>query len=53
VLRNWKKKSQPVGITIQNTYVYSLSSADDQVLLEQDRDDVEYIVRKLKGEYEK
>jgi len=42
-----------MGIPIQNTYVYSLSFADDQVLLAQDHDDMEYMARKLKEEYEK
>jgi hypothetical protein len=34
-------------------YVYSLNFADDPVLLAQDRDDMEYMVRKLKEEYKK
>jgi hypothetical protein len=38
-----------MGIAIQNTYVYSLSFADDQVLLAQDSDDMEYMARKLRG----
>ena len=42
-----------MGIPIQNTYVYSLSFADDQVLLAQDHDDMEYMARKLKEECEK
>ena len=42
-----------MGVRIQNTYVYSLSFAGDQVLLAQDHDDVEYMARKLKEEYEK
>jgi len=42
-----------MGIPIQNTYVYSHSFADDQVLLAQDHDDMEYMARKLKEEYEK
>ena len=33
-------------------YVYSLSFADDQVVLAQDHDDMEYMARKLKEEYE-
>jgi len=53
VLRNWKRKCQPMGIPIQNTHVYSLNFADDQVLLAQDHDDMEYMARKLKEEYEK
>jgi hypothetical protein len=52
VLRNWKRKCQPMGIPIQNTYVYSLNFADDQLLLAQDHDDMEYMARKLKEEYE-
>jgi hypothetical protein len=52
VLRNWKRKCQPMGIPIQNT-LYSLNFADDQVLLAQDHDDMEFMVRKLKEEYEK
>ena len=48
VLRNWKRKCQPMYIPIQKTYVYSLNFADDQVLLAQDHDDMEYMARKLK-----
>ena len=33
-------------------YVYSLSFADGQVVLAQDHDDVEYMTRKLKEQYE-
>ena len=33
-------------------YVYSLSFVDDQVVLAQDHDDMEYMARKLKEEYE-
>ena len=53
MLRDWKRKCEPMGIPIQNTYVYSLSFADDQVLLAEDHDDVEYMARKLKEEFEK
>jgi len=42
-----------MGVPIQNTQVYSLCFASDQVLLAQDNDDVEYMTRKLKEEYEK
>jgi hypothetical protein len=52
VLRNWKRKCEPMGIPIQNTCVYSLNFADDQVLLAQDHGDMEYMARKLKEEYE-
>jgi hypothetical protein len=53
VLRNWKRKYQTMGIPVQNTYIYSLNLADYQVLLAQDNDDMEYMARKLKEEYEK
>ena len=33
--------------------IYSLNFADDQVLIAQDHDDIEYMARKLKEEYEK
>ena len=40
-----------MGIPIQNTHVYSLNFADDQVL--KDHDDMEFTAQKLKEEYEK
>jgi len=42
-----------MGIPVQNTYVYSFSFADDHVLSAKDHDDMEYMARKLKEEYEK
>jgi hypothetical protein len=42
-----------MGVPIQNTFVHSLNFADDQVLLAQDHDGMEYMARKLKEEYEK
>jgi len=53
VLRKWKRRCQPMGIPIQNPHVYSLNFADDQVLITQDHDDMEFTARKLKEEYEK
>ena len=38
---------------LKTGYVYSLGFTDDQVLLAQDHDDMEYMVRKLKEGYEK
>ena len=52
VLRNWKRKCQPMGVLIQNTHVCSINFADDQLLLAQDHDDIESMARKLKEEYE-
>jgi hypothetical protein len=37
----------------KHIYIYSLGFADDQVLLAQVHDDMEYMARKLKEEYEK
>ena len=42
-----------MGIPIQNTHAYSLNFADDQVLIAQDHDEMEFMARKLKEEYEK
>ena len=42
-----------MGIPIQDTHVYSHNFADDQVLIAQDHDDIEFMTRKLKEEYEK
>ena len=42
-----------MGIPIQSTYVYSLNFVDDQVLLAQDHDDMEYMARKPNDENEK
>ena len=54
-VKELERKCQPMGIPIQNTYVrvYSLNFADYQVLLALDHDDMEYMARKLKEEYEK
>jgi len=48
VLRNWKRKCQPMSIPIQNTHINSINFADDQVLLAQDHEDMKYMARKLK-----
>jgi hypothetical protein len=37
-----------MGIPIQNTHVYSLKFADDQVLIAQDHNDMQFMARKLK-----
>lgn len=35
------------GIEINGKYIYSLQFADDQVLVAQDKDDLEYMTRKI------
>jgi hypothetical protein len=42
-----------MGKPIQNTHVYSLNFADDQVVIAQNHNDKEFMARKLKEEYEK
>jgi hypothetical protein len=48
-----ERRCQIMGIPIPNTHVYSTNSADDQVLIAQDHDDMKYMARKLRKEYEK
>jgi hypothetical protein len=48
-----ERRCQPVGITIRNTHVYSLNFADDQVIIAQDYDYMDFMARNLKEEYEK
>ena len=40
-----------MGLEIQDTTIYSMLSADDQVLIAQDYEDLEYMTRKLIDEY--
>ena len=42
-----------MGIPIDDEVLYTLLFADDQVLLATDRDDISYMLRKLKEEYNK
>jgi hypothetical protein len=41
-----------MGLEIQDTTTYSMLFADDQLLIAQDYDDLEYTTRKLIDEYE-
>jgi hypothetical protein len=41
-----------MGLEIQYTTIYSLLFADDQLLIAQDYEDLEYVTRKLIDEYE-
>lgn len=42
-----------MGINIGESSIYTLQFADDQVLIAQDKDDLQYMTRKIKEEYEK
>jgi len=46
-LENWQKKCAKMGLEIQDTTIYSLLFADDQLLIAQDYEDLEYMKRKL------
>ena len=41
-----------MGLEIQDTKLYSMLFADDQLLIAQDYEDLEYMTRKLIDEYE-
>jgi len=51
-LDNWQKKCAKMGLEIQDTTIYSLLFADDQLLIAQDYEDLEYMTRKLIDEFE-
>jgi hypothetical protein len=42
-----------MGIPLENTTLYTIQFADDQVVLAGDKEDLEYMTRKLKETYEK
>lgn len=42
-----------MGIEMNNKYIYILQFADDQVVIANDKDDMQYMMRKLIEEYDK
>ena len=53
-LLQWRRKCNNMGIPITDNYtLYTLHFADDQVVIAHDREDLEYMARKLLEEYEK
>ena len=50
-LEEWKQKCSRMGIPLENTTLYTLQFADDQVVLAGDKEDLEYMMRKLKENY--
>ena len=52
-LEEWKRKCYGIGIPLENITFYTLQFADDQVVLAEDKEDLEYMTRKLKYNYEK
>ncbi len=53
VLETWFKNCSQMGVLINDRCLHSLLFADDQVIKASDREDMEYMLRKLKEEYEK
>jgi hypothetical protein len=51
-LENWPKKCARMGLEIQNTTIYSMLFAADQLIISQAYEDLEYMTRKLIEEYE-
>jgi len=53
-LEHWQKKCARMGLEVQDTTIYSMLFADDQLLLviAQDYEDSEYMTRELIDEYE-
>jgi hypothetical protein len=52
-LEEWKGKCHGMGIPLENTTLYTLQFADDEAVLAGDKEDLEYMTRKLKETYEK
>ena len=52
-LEEWKRKCHGMGVPLENITLYTLQFADDQVVLAGDKEDLEYMTRKLKETYEK
>ena len=53
VLKGWKQKCRNMGVPIGDNMLYTLCFADDQVIIAQDYDDINYMTRKLIEEYQK
>jgi len=51
-LKNWQKKCAKMGLEIQDTTIYTMLFADDQLLIAQDYENSEYMTKKLIDEYE-
>ncbi|XP_046662697.1 uncharacterized protein LOC124355579 [Homalodisca vitripennis] len=52
-LAQWRRKCSGMGISVGDRTLYTLHYADDQVILAQDPEDLEYMTRKLLEEYKK
>ena len=52
-LKRWKKKCKVLGVQMDDDILCSLLFADDQVIVAEDEEDINYMYRKLEEEYEK
>lgn len=52
-IKTWKRNSRGMGLPLEDYILYTLSFADDQVVIAQDYEDLEYMTRKLIEEYTK
>jgi hypothetical protein len=50
-LEEWKRKCHGMGIPLENITLYTVQFAGDQVVLVRDKEDWEYMTRKLKETY--
>lgn len=54
ILQKWRKKCSRMGIEVSDNYCLStLFFADDQVIIANCEEDIDYMLRKLKDEYER
>jgi hypothetical protein len=51
-LENWQKKFAKMGLEIQDTTIHSMIFADEQLIIAQDYEHLEYMTRKLIDEYD-
>jgi hypothetical protein len=52
-LNIWKRECSGIGYNVDNTTIYTLQFADYQVVMAQNKEDLEYMCQKLKEEYSK
>ena len=52
-LKQWKKKCKGMGVDLDGVCLYTLQFADDQVIIANDKEDLEYMARRLQEEYRK
>jgi len=52
-LNIWKRHCSGMGYNVDNTMIYTLQFADDQVVMAQSKEDLECMCRKLQEEYSK